>query len=293
MPAVNRLILGTVQFGLKYGINNDLGKPSAKEVSAILDYAFNHNIRLLDSAEAYGDAQEMIGRYHDFSSNRFEIVTKFSPVRKDLPDNITDRIHQNMDVLRVKSLYCYMFHSFRDFKTYYDKYNSELENLLLSGVIKKLGVSVYRNDEIEELLDYNIGIIQLPFNLLDNSHHRAIILKQAKEKGIEIHTRSAFLQGLFFMDINHLPVRLMSLAPYLRELKRISIHYELGLNILSLNYILRQKFIDHVLIGVDSLMQLKDNVSSLQAVIPEDVFDEIDSIHVTDESLLNPSTWNI
>ena len=50
----NKLILGTVQFGLDYGINNKLGKPNFKQSCEILSKAFDNGITTLDTAEAYG-----------------------------------------------------------------------------------------------------------------------------------------------------------------------------------------------------------------------------------------------
>src|SRR3954471_5399700 len=122
MPATDKLILGTVQFGLNYGINNQSGKPSEAAVTEILDLAFKNNIRLLDTAEAYGDSQEVIGRYHAASPNTFKVITKFSAKRADLPASLTARIQQNLQALNVKVLYGYMFHSFNDLETYYNTY---------------------------------------------------------------------------------------------------------------------------------------------------------------------------
>ena len=122
MPVTNKIVVGTVQFGLHYGVNNVSGRPSKEMAYSILDFAFENKIRLLDTAEAYGDSHEVIGNYHRQSENKFEVITKFSSKRTDLPSNLTERILQDMDILNVTSLYCYMFHSFNDFKSYYNVY---------------------------------------------------------------------------------------------------------------------------------------------------------------------------
>ena len=101
----NKIILGTVQFGLDYGINNKAGKPTYDTIKEILDLAFKKNINFLDTAEAYGDSQEKIGNYHLRSLNVFKVITKFSPSRKDLPNNISERIKCNLNTLKVESLY--------------------------------------------------------------------------------------------------------------------------------------------------------------------------------------------
>ena len=293
MQAPSKIVLGTVQFGLEYGVNNVSGKPNDKAIRSILDFAFDNNIRLLDTAEAYGNSQEVIGNYHRLSSNKFEIITKFSAGRKDLSRNLQERIRHDLSVLNIGSLYCYMFHSFNDFRTYFGSYKNEIRELKNAGVIRKFGVSVYTNNEIEELLkEENIDIIQLPFNLLDNSNQRSFVIEKAKKRGIEIHARSVFLQGLFFKNAKELPNKLTSLEPYLAAINKTSKGNNLSLNTLSLNYVMQQKNIDNVLIGVDSVEQLKENIKSLKSEISATVMREIDSINVKETSLLNPSNWN-
>ncbi len=293
MPPTNKIILGTVQFGLEYGINNHSGKPTPATVNTILDVAFENSINILDTAEVYGNAQEVIGNYHLSSKNKFDVITKFSSSRNDLSENLKNRIRQNLNTLNIDSLYCYMFHSFNDFKKYFDFYKNEIAALKEEGLIKKFGVSVYTNHEIEELLGFEgIDVIQLPFNLLDNTQQRSSTIKKAKEKGVEIHTRSAFLQGLFFKNTNELPKKLIPLLPYLNEINSISKNNNIDLNSLSLNYAIQQNTIDHVLIGVDTVDQLIANISLLQKSISREVCQQIDSIIVKETDLLNPSNWN-
>lgn len=290
---INKIILGTVQFGLEYGINNSSGKPNEETVFSILDLAFKSDICLLDTAEAYGDSQEIIGTYHKLSANKFKIITKFSSSRRDLSKNLTERIHQNLAILNINSLYCYMFHSFDDFTKYFHLYKDEITELKRNGVIKKFGVSVYTNQEIEELLKYEaVDLIQLPFNLLDNNTKRSAIIKKAKDKGVEIHTRSTFLQGLFFINVESLPGKLMILEPYLNKINHVSKSNVLNLNDLSLSYVLQQKNIDSVLIGVDSVDQLRENIKTSQKKISEEVMKQVDLIDVKEITLLNPSNWN-
>jgi aryl-alcohol dehydrogenase-like predicted oxidoreductase len=288
---VSKLILGTVQFGLDYGINNNTGKVDSAEVKSILDIAFQSNIMLLDTAEAYGNAQEVIGQYHTGSKHKFNIITKFSSSRKDLPFELNKRIDYDLKALNVEKLYCYMFHSYQDFKAYYPQYEKEIGRLKAKSVIARIGVSLYSNEELEDLLNYDIDLIQLPFNLLDNKQHRFSAINKAKQKGIEVHTRSAFLQGLFFKDIKSLPPRLKDLESHLLQINRIASSHNLDMNDLALGYTIQQDYIDRVLIGVDSAAQLQQNMQSTQKRITDDVVEEIDQIKVEHIHLLNPSNW--
>ena len=253
----SKLILGTVQFGLNYGINNIVGKPSKKNIKSILDSAYNNGIQLLDTAEAYGDSQNKIGEYHNNSTNKFNVITKFSSNAEGFSLNIIERVHNNLKILDVDKLYCYMFHSFDDFENHFENYRKELRLLKKNGIIDNIGVSVYTNNELESVLKFDeISLVQLPFNLLDNDNKRGDILKKAKVKGIEIHTRSVFLQGLFFKKISELGDKIKPLEPYLRSLNDLC-DKDYKINDLALNYVCNKKNIDRVLIGVDNVFSVK------------------------------------
>lgn len=287
----SKLILGTVQFGMNYGINNHEGKPSFEKMKNILDLAKLKGINLLDTAEAYGDSQNRIGEYHNTCSDKFNIITKFSPNRLDLSKNIKKRINQNLVNLNVKYLYSYMFHSFEDYKKYFSLFKKDLIWLKKNKKIKKIGVSLHSNAEITEvLLNDHIDLIQLPFNLFDNSNHRQDILLKAKSNGVEIHTRSVFLQGLFFKDPNKISGNLIDFKRHLTKLYKL-VNLE-KMNDLALNYVCSKDYVDGVLFGVDSVEQLKSNIDSYEANTTLSMINEVDKIHIKNKSLLNPANWN-
>jgi len=287
----SKLILGTVQFGLDYGVNNTSGKPSKENIKSILDFAYNSGIQLLDTAEAYGDSQNKIGEYHNNSTNKFNVITKFNSNTEGFSLNIIERVYNNLKILDVDKLYCYMFHSFDDFNKYFEKYRKDLLILKRDGIINNIGVSLYSNDELESVLKFNeITLVQLPFNLLDNNNKRGNIIKKAKAKGIEIHTRSAFLQGLFFKNTSEFTVKIKPLGPYLNLLNDLcDEHYKM--NDLALNYVCNQKNIDKVLIGVDNVQQLASNMLSEKKMITKELTNNIEVIDVKETKLLNPSNW--
>lgn len=288
----SKLILGTVQFGLHYGINNLKGKPSDNSIKKILDLAYKNGIEYLDTAEAYGDSQEKIGLYHKNSSNKFKIITKFSSAITKLSDDIETRVLENLKTLDVDSLYCYMFHSFSDFDLFFDKFKSNLISLKNKGILTKIGVSIYTNEELEKVLNFdNIDLIQLPFNLFDNDNLRGDVMRRAKEKGIEIHTRSVFLQGLFFKGKDNLKGNLKDLKLPLEKVENLSKNNNILISDLALNYALRNEAVDKVLIGVDNANQLKNNIDSVNKLIDENIFTEINNLEIKKKELLNPSNW--
>ena len=178
----DKLILGTVQLGIPYGINNHAGQPDQSTANAIFHSAWAGGIRLLDTAESYGNAQQVIGHYHVGQSELFDVITKLKPGKN--PISVKTSLIEDMNTLNVDS--------------------------------------IYSNLELEFVLNFpEINLIQLPFNMLDNWCQRGESIKKAKVKGIEIHVRSVFLQGLFFMKEADIPVKLNPLVPFLRQLGNI------------------------------------------------------------------------
>ena len=252
MNNINKLILGTVQFGLKYGINNSVGQVSKEEVKKILDYAQFVGINTLDTAAGYGDSEKCIGGYHYNSKELFHIITKFN---KDTTISWEDSLKESIKKLYIEKVDVVMFHSFE----HYYSVKSELPTIINKGrdlYFDKIGVSVYTNNELEQLLyDDNVEVVQLPFNLLDNESLRANILKRLKEKGKIIHTRSTFLQGLFYKNISSLDDKFNDLIPLLTHINELVRENKININTLAMQYVLSKEYIDGVLIGVDSSSQ--------------------------------------
>jgi len=286
----NKLILGTVQFGLSYGINNSKGKVSLNDSLKILGYAYDNGIRTLDSAEAYGNAHEVIGIFHNKNPTKiFNIITKLP---KLINYDIIDKVNGYLKDLKVNHLETLMFHSFDSYQNNINNFDV-LKDLKSSNKIKSLGVSIYTNYEIENvILNKDIDIIQLPFNLFDNANLRGDILQKAKIKGKIIHTRSSLLQGLFFKDENDSNKIVQKLKNELTLLSSISKRDKTSISELALSYCVQQETIDNVLIGVDSVNQLIDNLDAVNYKIKQKTIDSINSINIGNLDLLNPSLWN-
>lgn len=289
---INKLILGTVQLGLDYGINNQFGKPSVTEAFEILNCAYDNGIRILDTAEAYGNSQEVIGAFHKKHPNKsFKIITKLASTHSLKKNKVIDNIETDCKILEVSKLHGYMFHNFDSFKKN-ESFYEELLKAKSKGLIDKAGISLYKNEELEEIIEKysEFDFVQIPFNLLDNASKRQTILKKAKANGMEVHTRSVFLQGLFFKNKNMLPESLLGLKEHLSILDTLKLKNDISTDALALQYTLQKEYIDYVLIGVEDASQLISNINTCKEnkKIPHSI---IDGIHVKDIRLLNPSNW--
>jgi aryl-alcohol dehydrogenase-like predicted oxidoreductase len=291
MLNINKIVLGTVQLGLDYGINNTVGKPKFEDAIDLLLHAYNSGIRILDTAQVYGKSQKIIGQYHQlYPHQRFNVISKF--LNENLVgDGLIDTVNHDISSLNVDYLYGYMFHSFSD---YYNS-NKQINELLLLkeiGLIKKIGVSIYTNEEFKTVNDdARIDFIQLPFNLLDNSFVKGELISAAKKKRKEVHLRSVFLQGLFFKERDRLPQNLLPLKPYLMQIDEIAARKGMRIEELALNYVGQNDEVDFILMGVDSKEQLDKNLSTIDKTIENSVRNEIDQIKVKETELLNPVNW--
>jgi len=288
---VKKIVLGTVQLGLNYGINNQQGKPSLEKAFEILNAAYDNGVQILDTAEAYGNSQEVIGKFQKANpSKKFQIITKLSANHVLKNNQLINHIIENCKILNTERLYGYMFHNYQSFKKntiFYD----EILQARNQGLIQKAGISLYSNNEIDDVIENfsAFDFIQIPFNLFDNQSKRKAVLEKAKSKNIEIHTRSAFLQGLFFKK--DIPKNLNPLKTPLETLDQIKKTYALNTQTLALQYVLQKQYIDYVLIGVENSEQLMSNIaiSNSESNIPHEIIDAID---IKETELLNPSNWN-
>ena len=274
MEASGKLVLGTVQFGCQYGINS-AGRPSPEMVGDILDEAKRGGIAILDTSSAYGDAEQVLGACHPAD---FKIVSKYPKGSAPVGEMISSSISR----LGVRSLYGYLLHHFELYRMNPSIWQ-EFRKVRDEGKCARIGFSLYSPEELELILSDNVvfDLIQVPRNIFDRRFDP--YFKELKDRGVEIHVRSTFLQGLFFKDRDSLPEKLRPMRPYLLELDRISADRGIPVEKLALGFNLSNPNVDGVLIGVDNPGQLRDNLALARC---EGV--EID-INVAERELLNPS----
>jgi len=285
---VKKLALGTVQFGLNYGISNEAGQIDPGEVFEILKYSDHIGIATLDTAAAYGESEDVLGQYLVDSKDSFDIVSKFSAGKNGV--SLRNALQQTLRKLKRPIIYGYLAHSFADFQ------KSEIRDAFVQakseGFINKIGVSVYYPSEIDWLLNENIefDLVQLPFSVFDQRFLE--YLKILKERNIEIHTRSVFLQGLFFMDPKSLPEYFSCITDTLIKLRHLANSNGIPLSSLLLNYALSQPFIDKVVFGVTSLNELKQNLDAFTYYKQSSLFfNELEAMDIDEESIILPFNW--
>lgn len=284
--------LGTVQFGLDYGVSNKGGKTPLEEVKRIIETAAQNRVRVIDTAALYGTSEDSLGMALPARHN-FDIVTKTIRFNKETigPDDaasLESAFARSLSRLKARSVYGLLMHDADDlFKEGGDRLFDKLVELKEAGLVKKIGASVYTASQINRLLSGPpIDLIQLPINVLDQRLIKSGHLARLRSAGIEVHGRSAFLQGLLLMDPNGLPPffepikgDLIRYHDFL-EKKRISpVHAAIG-------FVMGIDAIDTVVCGVENRDQLLDILKALPLSGVG-----FDAFAISDERMLNPAKW--
>ena len=262
---MSKIALGTVQFGMNYGISNTTGQVSSGEIANILDFCKSNGIDTLDTAQGYGESEKVLSQF-DLSS--FKVITKL----------IGDaRLETSLENLKLQSVYGLMFHRENECN---DETWKIFELYKSQGLVKKIGVSVYTPKTLESLIEkYPIEIVQFPMNILDQSF--VPILPKLKEKNIEVYTRSTFLQGLLLMD--RIPEFFNPVKEKIASVPKPRLEH-------TLNFGKQQKDVDKMVLGVTRLQDLQEIVEAYSKYIPETDYSQY---VITDEKYINPSMWQV
>jgi len=281
-----KIAIGTAQFGMKYGIANNNGQIEQSESISILNFAQSKGIDTIDTAKNYGNSEDIIGNYiNEYPNGDWKIITKVIKKGGELKTQIYDSIHK----LNTEP-YTVLAHSAED---YLDPlFCKELHELKNIREIQKIGVSVYTIDEIKKVLSRKLpDIIQCPLNILDNKLFREGILDEIKGHGIDVYIRSVFLQGLFYLSKEDIKINFPDVFQTLEQLRSISQNAGITLSELSLLWVSSLDQVDKVIIGVDSVEQLKAHINTLNKEVDHILFKKSLSINYENENILNPSLW--
>ena len=287
-----KICLGTVQFGLNYGIEKK--KIEISEIDKILTMALENGISVLDTAQNYGDSEKIIGKFK--KSSNFKIISKISSTSLNDTNNLEQlkRVLKNsLDNLRIPFLDGLLLHKPEDLKN--TDFLNNLNILKEEGYFTNLGVSIYSPDEANLALEIeNLKYIQIPYNILDTRLDKIEFFERAKKKNKIIFARSVFLQGVLLKEQSKYP-------NFLEELKIFDNFLEdeirkLNCSKLSflLNFVKKNKKIDYIIVGIESLENLEEiieayNDTKLQDYNYSRLRDKFTNIP---EKILNPSLWN-
>lgn len=290
---ISKLCLGTVQFGLDYGINNKTGKPKQEEVINIIDYLSKKSINVFDTSIHYGDSQEVLGNSFKALEKEALVISKISSEFFD--KSLEKEIDKSIDILNIDSLYGLLLHDTKKLDSWKEEDTSKVKELKEKKKIKQFGVSIYTENEFKKALDIDIiEFIQVPFNIFDLRAVKNNWFEKAKEKGKLIFIRSIFLQGLLLMDIKDIPKKLEEIKPFIKEFEKYAKEFSLSKSELAMSFVNSVAKDSILLFGCDNLRQAKENIDIYEKLKD---FDEseiqrvIKSFENIKEDLYLPTKW--
>lgn len=286
---MNRLALGTAQFGLDYGIANQTGRVAPDEIRSVLNEARAAGMDLLDTAIAYGISEAALGQT---GIRGWQVVSKLPACPVPSPDVagwVRAQVEGSLQRLGVARLYGLLLHRPNQLL---EPVGPGLVHALLQlqaeGLVQKIGISVYEPEELDRLMPrFTPGLVQLPYNALDGRWAQGWLPKLAA-MGVEVHARSVFLQGLLLMPAARRPTYFARWADtwaawdsWLANSRQLPLQA-------CLAAVLARPEIQRVVVGVDSAAQLRQllaaDVSALEAPA---------GLQVRDPELLNPALWRL
>ena len=287
---INKLVLGTAQFGLDYGIDNPAGRISEGEVHSLLKMASNAGIDSLDTAFAYGESEAVLGRIFRGTDSgiHFKITTKMAPGQA-APTALGDSLAR----LGCRSVHGYLLHDFNATRSGNLSQYRAMRAAVEQGLVEKGGFSLYYPFELQHALDAGLDfeLVQFPYSLLDRRFEP--YFPMLNDMGVEVHVRSVYLQGLVFLDDDRLTGRLAKARESIGRLRAKAQKYHCGIAEVCLRFALSHPSVDRVVIGVNGIGNLAENIGyGLAGVLDQDMLSELNDLAIDDESVLLPFLWN-
>ena len=287
--------LGAAQFGLDYGVSNIHGKTTKHEVLTILQLAYENDISLIDTATSYGNSESMLGEV--ITNDDWKFVTKTPHFVDGYLDNthveqLKESFNQSLIRLGQKKIYGLLLHSCDDLlKPGGRLIFREMERLREVGMVEKIGVSVYSSKQIEAILGkFNIDLIQLPINIFDQHLFVDGWLEKLKNKNVEIHARSTFLQGLLLMPRTSIPTYFLPIKEKIELFSKSAQELSLSKLELALGYVMGINEIDKIVVGVNTIEQLREIIEATQVKVNPMEFTDVS---IDNPIYTNPSLWKI
>jgi len=288
---ISKLSLGTVQFGLNYGIANN-GKPTYDNTDTIINYIIDNGINTFDTAQSYGDSEKILGNSIKNKKDIF-IISKLAS--ESFTTNLSENIDKSLSNLKINCMYALLLHDSKLLYNWEERYTKSITNLINKNKIKYFGVSIYTNSDFQlAIQNPNINFIQIPFNIFDQRAISKRWFQQAKEKNKLIFVRSIFLQGLLLMEIQDIPAKLKDAINYLKTFELYAKELNISKSELALSFVNSIATESLILFGCDSIKQAQENIENFNSLKQLDT-DTIERIHKDfnniNENIYNPAKW--
>ena len=292
----SRLVLGTAQLGINYGIANKAGRPDPHLAEQIIKTAWENGIREYDTAQAYGNSEQVLGNALKSLgvSKKAKIITKIHRDIDHLDRNaMKDAHNQSLSNLGIPKLYGLMLHR----EEFLDLWDSGLarimDDFIQSGTVEHIGISVYcPKRAIQALETKGISLLQIPANIIDRRFEQAGVFELAKKEEKQVYVRSIFLQGLLLLNRDAVPANMKFADTVLKRFEDLTQELILSKLDMTLGYV-KQAYPDaKIVFGVDDPEQFKDNLATWEKTFPTGFIQHVKKMfQYVDEKILNAALW--
>ena len=295
MIKTDRLVLGTAQLGMPYGIANRRGQPDQETAKSILMSAWKYGIRTLDTAQAYGVSETTIGNFlNTHPECHFEVISKLDP---DVDFNSADAIRTAVRQSKKRLGHVpagMMLHNATQLTHWDSTLGQALIEMKEQGEIGCLGISVYHPNEFLQALEHpEITWIQAPFNVFDQRLLTQNLLAEAERKKKRVFLRSIFLQGLLLMEPGALPPETVVASTALKNWQELCQRHAIHPQKAALVYALNSAPNASIVMGCETTEQIEENMEAVRMIqANEDFVFEAKALRTENPKIINPSTWH-
>lgn len=293
------LCLGTVQFGMDYGVFNQ-PKKDIDYCVRCLDYATQNGIHAIDTATAYGIAEEVTGEFlkkKTVPRNELFLSTKLLPNvldnlnSSDYESVITENIEKSLKTLHTDYIDAYFFHSSR--YIFNDEMMEALQVVKRKGLAKEVGVSIYYEDEaVVAMNNPMVQYVQTPYSVFDHRMKKVGLFDEEKRGNLLVDSRTTFIKGLIRLQEEEVPDHLAKAKPILRKLDDICKETGYSRIELAIGYVKKEQGINHLVFGIRDMEQLKQDIRAFEREIPQDVLCKLEQeFSGIDTDIVIPSLW--
>lgn len=293
-PRRPSLVLGTAQWGMPYGIANRSGRPSEEEIRQILHLAADRGVASLDTARAYGDSEEIIGR---IAGRAWEVTTKVPAMGGACSSEAAERttkasLAASRRALRRDVLDVVLLHDAADRLASNGAAWARMCDEQRGGGIKTIGVSTSSVAEAEAAIEEEaVGAVQVAASVVDRRLVDNGFFERAADRDVRVFARSVFLQGALLVPASDLPSHLAPLSPAVQALAAVARDAGVPVGHLCLAYV-RDRLRVEAVVGTESLEQVRANLTWWAAEIPPDVLDAaVAAAENLPEGVLDPWRW--
>ncbi|MBE6715055.1 MAG: aldo/keto reductase [Ruminococcaceae bacterium] len=270
---ISKMSLGTVQFGLHYGIANDTGKPAEDQSHGMIETALDLGITSIDTARAYGDSEDIIGRYFKKSEKELPFISTKVAIEDDVdPKNyeahIIESVETSLEKLGVNKVNNIMLHDSQWLFEYGGRLSQYFGDLIKRGYCDMVGVSMYSGADIDKMLEYDVFTsTQIPLSIFDQRLINSGHTKKLYERNITMFVRSVFLQGLFFLEPGKITDPILAKHALPRILKLHELCEKEGLTIaeMAITFLRDMPGVTSLVLGADNSEQIKSNIHYFDA----------------------------